>query len=93
MFYGLIIFGIFLLLSATVCILCLLRKLHQQEIRLNALVKSNENITLKEDTMNPLGKLFEPDTKSLSLSVTKDGKIKSASDTLLNLLGFEHHQR
>ena len=92
MFYGLIILGVFLLLSAAVCILCLLRKLHQQEIRLNALVKSNENITLKEDTMNPLGKLFEPDTKSLSLSVTKEGKITSASDSLLRLLGFTKKQ-
>ena len=92
MFYGLIIIGIFLLLSAAICILPLLQRLHQQDIRLNTLIKSNENIPLKEDNINPLGKLFEAGTKSLSISITKDGKITSASDNLLRLLHFSKKQ-
>ena len=80
------------LVTAAFCILFLLKKLKQQQFRIDALVKSNENIPSSNTHKNPLGRLFTQNAKSLSIILQKDGKIVSINDDLLKLLGYSKKQ-
>ena len=95
MFYGsnmgIILCSISLFIAA-ICILFLLRKIQRQKLEISALVKEKTNDSLLQRQKNPLGKLFEQDTKSMSLSLTKDGKMIALSSSLLELLGYTKKQ-
>ncbi len=59
---------------------------------LNALLKEKEQISKRKGGDNPLGKLFSPDTKSLSITIKKGGVISDINTNLLNLLGYSKKQ-
>ena len=72
----------------------LLKRLHRLNLKVSDLTRENEKILMlppKKQSIS-LGNLLAPDTKSMALVITKDGKIKEISSSLLDLLGYTKKQ-
>lgn len=92
MFHTFFVFCLILLLLAALFILLLLRQIKKQRQCISTLIKTNETLPLSNEKENPLGELFAKNTKSLSITLSKDGKIVAANDNLLKLLNFTKKQ-
>ena len=72
----------------------LLKRLYRLNLKVSDLTRENEKMLMlppKKQSIS-LGNLLAPDTKSMALVITKDGKIKEISSSLLDLLGYTKKQ-
>ena len=84
----------FLSLIECVIIGLFLKRTYSLNNHVTVLKKESEKMffEMQEKQKKPLGKLFSPGSKSMILSVKKNGEIIEINDVLLDLLGYKKRQ-
>ena len=84
---------IFLFILSTIVIL-LLRQIRCLNSHIDDLKKENKNVLteISEKQKKPLGNLLSPRTKSMILSIKKNGEILEVNNAFLDLLGYSKKQ-
>ena len=72
----------------------LVKQVHQLKSQIFNLENHHEKkqSSSENSEQNPLGELFSPSTKTLTIGIKKNGSVTYASDSLLKLLGYSKKQ-